>query len=182
MRLVETLAGLGAEYMLTGSLVSSAQGQPRATHDIDVVVDMTALVARRIAEAFPEPEFYADPTAAIEAATTLSMFNIIDNAEGDKIGVWALTESEFDHSRFSRRLRLDIGGIEAWVSAPEDTILMKLRWMAVHGGGERHLLDAVAVQEVQGASLDAAYLDRWAAREGVADLLARVRREARAVE
>ena len=28
---------LGDEYMVTGSLASSLQGEPRATHDIDVV-------------------------------------------------------------------------------------------------------------------------------------------------
>ncbi|MBD3672180.1 MAG: hypothetical protein HUJ26_01525 [Planctomycetaceae bacterium] len=32
---VETLQKLEVPYMITGSLASSAQGEPRSTHDID---------------------------------------------------------------------------------------------------------------------------------------------------
>ena len=39
-RIVETLDGAGIPYMLTGSVASSLQGEPRATHDIDLVVDI----------------------------------------------------------------------------------------------------------------------------------------------
>ena len=34
---VEVLNRLGIDYMVSGSVVSSLQGEPRATHDIDVV-------------------------------------------------------------------------------------------------------------------------------------------------
>ena len=40
-RLEET----GVEYMVTGSVASSLQGEPRATHDIDVVVSVSAPAA-----------------------------------------------------------------------------------------------------------------------------------------
>ena len=29
------------DYMVTGSLVSSLQGEPRATHDVDILVNIT---------------------------------------------------------------------------------------------------------------------------------------------
>jgi hypothetical protein len=35
---VTRLDEAGIEYMLTGSIVSSLQGEPRATHDIDIVI------------------------------------------------------------------------------------------------------------------------------------------------
>ena len=35
---VRSLDDLDVEYMLTGSIVSSLQGEPRSTHDIDLVV------------------------------------------------------------------------------------------------------------------------------------------------
>ena len=35
---VQSLDDLDVEYMLTGSIVSSLQGGPRSTHDIDLVV------------------------------------------------------------------------------------------------------------------------------------------------
>ena len=43
---VETLDSAGIEYMLTGSVVSSLQGKPRSTHDIDIVVAVKRPSAR----------------------------------------------------------------------------------------------------------------------------------------
>ena len=37
-RVVRILDGAKIKYMLTGSVVSSLQGEPRSTHDIDIVV------------------------------------------------------------------------------------------------------------------------------------------------
>ena len=37
-RVVQALDAAGIDYMVTGSIVSSLQGEPRATHDIDIVI------------------------------------------------------------------------------------------------------------------------------------------------
>ncbi|MCH7683734.1 MAG: hypothetical protein IIB35_08510 [Gemmatimonadetes bacterium] len=58
IRVVEALERAGVDYMLTGSFVSSLQGEPRATHDIDVVVAMNETAVRTLVDAFPPPEFY----------------------------------------------------------------------------------------------------------------------------
>ena len=39
-KVIQRLENLGIEYMITGSIVSSLQGEPRSTHDIDVVIAM----------------------------------------------------------------------------------------------------------------------------------------------
>ena len=39
---ISALEGAAIPYMLTGSVVSSMQGEPRATHDIDVIVSLRA--------------------------------------------------------------------------------------------------------------------------------------------
>ena len=57
-RVVEALERAGVDYMLTGSFVSSLQGEPRATHDIDDVVAMNETAVRTLVDAFPPPEFY----------------------------------------------------------------------------------------------------------------------------
>ena len=36
------------EYMLTGSYVSSLQGQPRSTHDIDIILSIQEIQAELI--------------------------------------------------------------------------------------------------------------------------------------
>ncbi|MGH8678914.1 MAG: nucleotidyltransferase domain-containing protein [Burkholderiales bacterium] len=175
----------GIEYMLTGSLASSLQGEPRATHDIDLVIAIrTTLraVARTLKAAFPEPQFYLDEEAIRSAIDAAGMFNMIDTREGNKIDFWLLTADAFDQTRFARRTAEDFEGMRLQVSRPEDTILMKLKWAQMSGGSEKQFVDALRVYEVQHGLLDQPYLDAWAARLGVTALLARLRSEAEPIE
>ena len=179
-RIVEALDGAGIPYMLTGSLVSSLQGEPRATHDIDLVIDIAEDDVARVTRALSAPEVYLDEHAVRDAARRRTMFNLIDSSSGDKADFWLLTDDPYDRERFARRMRVEALGQELSVSAPEDTILMKLRWSAQAGGSEKQLGDALRVYELQAGSLDEGYLDEWAARLEVAAALAAIRRQARA--
>jgi hypothetical protein len=170
-RVVAALEGAEIPYMLTGSLVSSLQGEPRATHDIDLVVDVRGDDARRLVGALDAPDLYLDGQAALEAVGRDSVFNLIQPATGDKVDFWPLTGEAFDRERFRRRRRIEALGLELWVSSPEDTILMKLCWARAAGGSEKQLTDALRVYEVQAGGLDVQYLRDWAARLDVLDLL-----------
>lgn len=172
---VRALEGAGVGYLLSGSLASSLQGEPRATHDIDLVVEVDARIVDALAAAFGADPFFFDAPAARDALGRRAVFNLIDTRSGDKIDFWPLTEDAFDLSRFSRRVRTRAFGIDLAVSTPEDTILQKLRWAAACGGSERQVNDAAGVYEFQSGALDEAYLDLWAARLDLTDLLAEVR-------
>ncbi len=176
---VSVLDDCEIEYMLTGSIASSLQGQPRSTHDIDFVVAMQAADSARLLSAFPPPEFYLSEEAIHQALERRSMFNLLSTREGDKADFWQLTDEPFDQSRFSRRIVEAFGGMNLRVSAPEDTILAKLSWAQRSGGSERHFVDALSVYEVQRETLDERYLDHWSHALDVASLLSRVRSQAK---
>jgi hypothetical protein len=180
--LVEALEASGIEHMLTGSIVSSLQGAPRATHDIDVVVALRGEDAPRLRRCFPESRFYLDEGVIRGAIRTDSMFNVIDLTSGDKVDFWILTNSAFDESRFRRRRVERAFGLNLWVSSPEDTILAKLRWAVKSGGSEKQFLDALSVYELQSTELDLHYLDEWSRKLGVNDLLDRVKKQATCIE
>ena len=63
-RIVEAPDEAGVPSMLTGSLASSLQGEPRATHDIDVVVDISPADVGRVTRALSGPHIYLDEWAA----------------------------------------------------------------------------------------------------------------------
>src|SRR5262245_44430918 len=108
--------------MVSGSVASSLQGEPRASHDIDIVVAVMAPavdVAGRLKAAFPEPDFYLDEDAVREAILARSMFNLLDTREGDKVDFWLLTDDDFDRSRFDRRYAEVFEGQRLVVSRPE---------------------------------------------------------------
>jgi len=179
-----TLDAVGIEYMITGSVASSLQGEPRATHDIDLVVAVrahAAAAAAALKTAFPEPEFYLDEAAVHDAIVARGAFNMIDAREGDKVDFWLLTDDAFDRTRFERRYVEPFEGVPLRVSRPEDTILMKLRWAAQLGGSEKQFVDALRVYEVQHGRLDETYLEQWATTLGLAEALGRIRAEARPI-
>ncbi len=168
----------GVSYMLTGSIASSLQGEPRATHDIDVVIQIDLSDAQKLTGAFTQPGFYIDSQSAVTAIKNKDMFNALDMSEGYKIDFWMLTDEPFDKSRFSRRQIGEFAGANVYIPSPEDTILMKLRWVRLCGGSEKHFTDALRVYEVQAGILDATYMEHWANTLEVADLLERVKAEA----
>ncbi|HSW37888.1 MAG TPA: hypothetical protein VLL97_00175 [Acidobacteriota bacterium] len=169
---------LGIEYMVTGSIASSLQGEPRSTHDIDLVIDLSESKARTLSAAFPPPDYYLDEDAVLQAVSSRGMANLIDMQSGDKVDFWLLTEMPFDRSRFNRKYLEEALGIRMAVSSPEDTILMKLRWSKLSGGSEKQFTDAVRVYEVQQENLDHEYLHEWARKLGIEKELEELKAEA----
>ena len=177
-KVIQTLEDAEIEYMVTGSVVSSLQGEPRSTHAIDLVVVLQRSVVQKLVEAFPTPDFYLSEASILEAIDTGGMFNIIDVNEGDKIDFWMLTDEPFDLSRFSRKYAEDVMGFSIQVSSPEDTILAKLKWSQLSGGSEKQFADALRVYEVQHGKLDLNYLANWSEALNVESALKRLQEAA----
>jgi hypothetical protein len=182
IQVVHALEECKVPYMLTGSYVSSLQGFPRSTHDIDIVVLIDASKLPKLKDAFAGPSFYLDEQSMREAIREGGMFNLIESSGGNKIDFWVLTDSAFDRSRFSRRYGEEAFGQVLVVSSPEDTILMKLLWARMSGGSEKQMQDALGVYELQFGKLDRDYLRRWAATIGVEEELGSLEEKARPLE
>ena len=177
-RVVTVLDAAGVPYMATGSIVSSLQGEPRSTHDIDLVVAITVGAVPDLIRAFPVPDYYLDEIAVKEAIARGDMFNLLVVLGGDKVDFWILQDHPFDQACFSRREGVDVAGLRLMVSRPEDTILQKLRWAELSGGSEKQFTDALRVYEVQFGRLDLDYMSDWAGRLGVDGEWRRLRAEA----
>jgi hypothetical protein len=136
------------------------QGEPRATHDIDLVIELQADKIDPLLAEFLPPDFYVDRTAIEQAILRQGMFNVLNVHDGNKIDFWMLTDDEFDQS-FRRRAEVKIEGANIFVSTAEDTVLMKLKWDREAGGSLRQFHDALRVYELQHAIMDQAYLASW---------------------
>lgn len=174
---IRVLDDTGIPYMVTGSFVSSLQGEPRSTHDIDLLVAIKPDDAYSLAEAFPPPHFYLNEDSVVDAIKRRDMFNLLDS-EGDKVDFWMLKDEPFDRSRFSRRCMQDVLGLEIAVSSPEDTILAKLKWAKICGGSEKQFGDALSVYELQHPNLDIEYIERWVNELDIEPLWRRLQDEA----
>ena len=161
-------------YFITGSIASTIQGEPRSTHDIDLVISVNTTQVKDFVHAFKNIDYYLDEDAAVESVSNSSMFNLIDTSSGDKIDFWILTSDSFDQSRFSRRIKSKAFDKEFFISTPEDTILMKLKWAKMSGGSEKQINDCIGVFEMHRPDLDMEYLNRWGSILEVSSLLEKI--------
>jgi hypothetical protein len=174
IKVVSELDNLNIPYFITGSIASTIQGEPRATHDIDLVVHINTKQVFELSHIFIMPDYYLDKDAALDALKKNSMFNLINTNTGDKIDFWILTNDAFDQSRFKRRVKTNVFNRNLYVSSPEDTILMKLKWAKLSGGSEKQLNDCKSIYEFQQTSIDFEYLDFWITELDVSDLWERI--------
>ncbi|MEO2036011.1 MAG: hypothetical protein ABGZ35_28385 [Planctomycetaceae bacterium] len=172
---IEALDRLNVDYFITGSWSSSLLGEPRSTHDLDLVVNIGPAMVDSLVASFSDEQFYLSTAAVSAAIQNGSMFNLLDLHSGDKVDFWLLTEEPWDQERFQRRQQADVFGTVVSVSSAEDTILAKLRWSKLSGGSEKQIQDAQGVYEVQRSRLDMAYIDQWANQLDITELWAQIK-------
>ena len=163
------LNNLEVGYMLTGSMASNFWGIPRTTHDIDFVIQLPPSSIPTLIAAFAG-DFHLDEMSVRAAYKPPFQFNAIDTRSNLKVDFWLLRSVSFEREIFSRRLRVDIFGNNAWLCTAEDVILHKLYWNNITPS-DRQLGDAAGVVSVQAGALDTAYLRRWAAELRVSPVL-----------
>ena len=162
------LQAAGIPHMLSGSIASSAYGEPRSTQDIDLVIDPTLPQLTSFITSLRCEDYYVSQEAVEEAWTQRSIFNLIDLATSWKVDLILLKRRPYGAEEFRRRVNRDILGHEVPVVTPEDSILSKLEWRK-DSQSERQYRDAVNVAATQWALLDVLYLRHWANELGVLD-------------
>ncbi|MBN2035443.1 MAG: hypothetical protein JW768_01755 [Chitinispirillaceae bacterium] len=173
-KLARVLESHSIPYVVGGSLASSLHGIPRATQDVDVVVDLKEHQVDPVAEAL-DNDFFFDREMARDAIRRRSSFNIIDKEEFFKIDLFIQKNDEVSEEELSRRKLhaiADVQGQSIYLCSPEDIIAHKLYWYKLGDGvSERQWSDALNVIKVQNQRLDIDYLTRVCAARGVSDLL-----------
>jgi hypothetical protein len=86
------------------------------------------------------------------------MFNIIEHATSFKADFILLRDNEFQQLQFSRRIKVELLDVEAWVISAEDLILSKLLWIQQLQSG-RQMEDIKALSKYP--DLDWNYIHHW---------------------
>lgn len=174
--LVMVATALGAhhvQYLLSGSFASSYYGFPRATHDIDFVVEVDRQQLKRLGAALKGlGKGFALTAKQLERVLSPQMVNSYHAGTGIKIDFWITDGKDFS-VKYARRRFMIIGKTRVSMVAPEDLILTKLSWCK-QLRSERHMRDCVGIWRIQEGKLDEAYLGKRAAELGITDLLQEV--------
>lgn len=163
----------GVPYMITGSVASSYHGEPRATRDLDIVIDPDLATIDRLVAELTADGWYVDAAVAHRAVVDRTQFNAIDATSGWKVDFLVRKDRPFSREEFARRTRAMLLGTPAWIAGPEDTIVAKLEW-AAGSRSDRQFADVVAMLDIGGDSLDLARIERWVAELGLQAAWSRV--------
>ncbi|WP_405282694.1 hypothetical protein V3331_11975 [Gaopeijia maritima] len=156
----------GVQYMLTGSLAAAYYATPRATQDVDVVIDTSEAEVGRLVDLLLAEGLYVDRGTALTAWRTCSQFNAIDPDTGWKIDLIIRKDRAFSRAEFARRERAEMFGIEVALATLEDVVLAKLEWASM-GDPELQRGDVLRLLQNEPNRLDRSYIERWAESLGI---------------
>jgi hypothetical protein len=126
--------------MVTGTAASIVYGQPRLTHDIDLVVEMNHGDATGLAAAFPCDSFNCPPIETMIAeiqSKRPGRFNLIHRATGFKADLYLAGEDALHHWAMQRRRKITLEEESVWIAPVEYVILRKLEYYR-EGASDKH--------------------------------------------
>ena len=155
-RMIKVLRSAKIPYMITGGLAANYYGCPRATYDLDLVVELDESSAKRLIELARRARFRLHGGEVLMLTKVGNRF-VMESWEKYRIDFW-LVKTTFDREIFERRRRARVFNVPVWISTPEDLILQKMR-----SARPRDLEDVQAILVRHSGKLDEGYLKRKSA-------------------
>jgi hypothetical protein len=181
---IQALAAADVDYMIGGAVAAWAWGEPRATLDLDVVVDIPRESVSRLAKELELRDMLVPADILLdnilETRADLPI-NAIHMHSGYKADLYPLREGdELRAAALERRQMIDLGeplGV-VYLHSPEDLIIYKL-WYYSLGQQTKHLRDITSIVLTLGDQLDYQTIDFWVNKKGLTrlweGLLAKIR-------
>ena len=163
---VQVLEEAGVPYMLTGSVASAYYAQPRATQDLDFVIDAPLSRIHAVVDGLRARGLYVSRDAAEQAFRARGQFNAIDPVTGWKADLIFRKNRPFSEEEFGRRTPAVVVGVSVSLPTPEDLIVAKLEWSQL-GDSELQRRDVVQLVEKVWRTLDRSYIERWVEELGL---------------
>ena len=159
----------GIDAVVTGSVAAMIYGEPRLTHDIDLVALLDERGIRALVKAFPDEEFYCAPVEVIRVEARRPQrghFNIIHHETGFKADVYVAGADPLHRWALASRRRVSFGGATLSLAPPEYVIVRKLEFYR-EGHCAKHLSDIRGILQQQGDRIDKKELESRVAELGL---------------
>jgi len=156
-------------YLISGSVASMLYGEPRVTHDIDLVVMLRSHDLSRLTEAYPASEFYVPPLEVIAAEMAREQrghFNVIHSDTSLKADFYPAHRDELHAWAFRHARQYSIERTSICLAPPEYVIVRKLEYYR-EGGSDKHLRDIRGMLAVSDEQISRSELNQWIARRGL---------------
>ncbi len=150
--------------MITGSVASIFYGEPRLTHDIDMVLFFSHTQIPKILAAFSEQEYYCPPEEIITLELKREQhahFNLIHHQSGFKADCYPNTRDTLELWANDNRIRIEISNtLSIWLAPPEYIIIRKMQFFK-EGHSQKHIKDIQGILQFGNVDLNSQIMDKW---------------------
>src|SRR5688572_28490456 len=176
LRLVlEALKAAHVDYLIGGAIAEWAWGEPRATQDIDIVINLPIGSVGKLSKELEKrgmlvpAEIILDALLEDRADIPINAIHIHSGLKADLYPV--RSGDELRLSAFQRRQRIDYGPSigRVYVHSPEDLILYKLLYFSI-SQQPKHSRDIAAILHARKDKIDFDYIEEWTTRLGLSSL------------
>ncbi len=160
---IEPLDDLDIPYIVTGAVASIIYGEPRLTHDVDLVLELKLKDVEKLISKFPADNFYTPPPEVITTELNRSKrghFNIIHHETGLRADIYLVGKDVFNKWAIDHYKSISIGEKSYRIAPPEYVITLKLEYYR-EGGSDKHLRDIRAILEISPEEIDMTMLEKF---------------------
>jgi hypothetical protein len=164
--ILETLEVSGVEYMIGGAIAEWAWGEPRATQDLDIVINLPIQAIGRFSKELEKRKMLVPADIILDTMMEDRAdipLNAIHIYSGLKADLYLMRDGDkLRQSAFERRVKVDYGPPigQVYVHSPEDLILYKLMYLGL-SGQPKHARDIAAILRAKKNQLDLRYIEEW---------------------
>jgi hypothetical protein len=172
---IEALNAAGVEYLIGGAIAEWAWGEPRATQDLDLVVNIPIKSVNRLSKELEKRDMLVPAKIILDNILEDRAdipINAIHMHSGLKADLYPVREgNELRQSAFQRRQQVDYGPPigKVYIHSAEDLILYKLIYFGL-SQQSKHSRDIAAILKLKKNELDMDYIEQWATHLGLSSL------------
>ena len=165
----ERLNAVPFAYFISGSIASIYYGIPRLTHDVDILIDLSAQTIDRFLRLFSAEEFYLPPRETLLEETARaagSHFNLIDLSSGFKADFYLIGQDPLQRWALDNRKEVKVNDHCFYMAPAEYVIIRKLEYFKA-GGSDKHLEDIGNMLAISGDQIDGGFLEKEITSRGL---------------
>lgn len=170
--MLESLEVAGVEYLIGGAIAEWAWGEPRATQDLDMVINLSIKSVVRFSEELKKRDMLVPADIILDAMVEDRAdipLNAIHMYSGLKADLYLMRDGDvLRQSAFQRRVLVDYGPPigKVYVHSAEDLILYKLLYLGL-SGQPKHARDIAAILRAKKNQIDSGYIEEWVTQLGL---------------
>ncbi len=170
--MLETLKSAEVDYLIGGAIAEWAWGEPRATQDLDLVINLPIKSIVKFSKELEKRDMLVPADIILDALAEDRAdipLNAIHMYSGLKADLYLMRDDDaLRQSAFQRRALVDYGPPigKVYVHSPEDLILYKLLYLGL-SGQSKHARDIAAILRARKNRIDFGYIEAWVKKLGL---------------